>query len=249
MRAPWVALVGIFLVAGCSAEAGSSRDDEQGRASALASGPVAFVTTSSAVRAACAAELAQTVCTEDAAAAAEAACAARLDEKDRFSCDGPCLIRYSPLRDGACHEGLTLPDASACRAPVVDDCSFYRGCLERAVPCGESAYTLRFGERLCNVFIADQARFSEHGRTWLRAIRQCLERELVPELDAAPSCSELEAHAYASHTRCYTDPAHSICDLAHGDVLVLAELLGKDLFEPRAVEQFRAIVDACYGPK
>jgi hypothetical protein len=32
-------------------------------------------------------------------------------------------------------------------------------------------------------------------------------------------------------------------------MLLVAELLGKDLVEPHAVAQLRAIVDACYGTK
>ncbi len=32
------------------------------------------------------------------------------------------------------------------------DCDFYRGCLDRVFPCGESGYALTFGDKYCRRF-------------------------------------------------------------------------------------------------
>lgn len=244
-----------FAVAlACGLAACGSADDasEDGAASALAdaSGFVTLIPTSGTARRECATELAQTYCSEASARAAADRCTAKIDEKDRIGCDGGvCVALFSPARSGACAEGPTYPTKAACKTPVSDDCAFYRTCLEADHACGEDGYALAFGERLCNAFITKRARFSPAGQTWLHAIRQCLEDELVPELGREQSCSDLEDRAFDSHLRCYTSPAHSLCDLSHEDALELTAVLNKDILNPHAIKQVGALLSACLSEK
>lgn len=234
----------------CGASSESSEDDASASgALADGSGFVILVPTSGAARRACAEELTRTYCSDASARAAADRCTAKIDEKDRFSCNGACVVPFSPAREGACVEGPTYATPDACRTPVADDCSFYRSCLETAHPCGEDGYPLAFGERLCNAFIAKRAIFTPAGQVWLHGVRKCLQDELVPELGRTQSCSDLEDRAFDSHLRCYTSPAHSLCDLGHEDVLALTEILNKDILDPHAIKQVGALVSACLEKK
>jgi hypothetical protein len=215
---------------------------------ALTAGGAVLVPVTEAARRGCHDEINATYCSTATLGAAQASCAARLSPRDRQACGRQgrdCLVPFSTTRDATCHEGPTYADLAACHSPVADDCSFYRRCLESSVDCGEDGYPLRFGERLCNMFLRTDDEFSPAGRRWLRAIRRCLQDELVFAVDAPLECNALEDRAYDAHSRCYTDPHHSICDLSLGDRFRLTELLGKELLNARAFEQIQAVVAAC----
>ncbi|HSO37759.1 MAG TPA: hypothetical protein VLT33_34770 [Labilithrix sp.] len=138
------------------------------------------------------------------------------------------------------------PTPKACDRPAPDDCSFYRACLEVSHPCGEDGYALAYGERLCQAFIDHRDAFSPRGQRWLRDVRTCLQRELVPLLHAPPmSCEKVVDDAYATHAGCYTAIDDSICALPARDVIELATILGADLFSARALSQIRDVAATC----
>lgn len=239
-----------LLTAACSSEQGDESTAALTGAVEAAAAPVILVPTTDAPRAECAAELAVTYCSEASARAAARACAARLVGDDGKGCyDGACLALFTPDRapmgPAGCVEGLTYPNVASCQAPLVDDCAFYRTCLDPVHACGEDGYPLGFGERICNAFIAQRERFSPAGQVWLQGIRQCLEESLVPTLGQTLSCDALEDAAYKAHTPCYTDPAHSICDLSIPDSLTLTTILGKDLLNSRTLKEVNTILAAC----
>ncbi len=208
---------------------------------------VALVPMSPEVAATCAAEVTATSCTTHTAAALGRTCRARLAASG-VACATPeaCLTTYRPVRDGACRAGPTYPDRSACAAPVADDCAFYRSCLEQGRPCGADGYALAFGERLCHTFIARRAEFSPAGQAWLRGVRTCLQRALVPVAsDGSLTCASLTDAAYASHSRCYTAVDNSVCALSSADLTALTRALAPWLRDPRALAQIGDVLRSC----
>jgi hypothetical protein len=240
LRLVAAALLGAALPA-CAANV----DDGEEASAVVDVEPVVWAATTSAVRARCAPELATRYCSMASAEAGAARCLARLTSAELARCDREgCLVPFTPVREGACVEGPTYPDAEACHHPVADDCSFYRSCVETAHPCGDDGYALGFGERFCNVFMEHDDAFTPKGRTWLRSVRRCLQTELVDALDAPMACSALSDRAYGSHAGCYTLSGNSICDLPARDVAKLTELVAKDPGQ-QAFKQMKAVIRAC----
>lgn len=235
----------VSLLLGCGAPG-----DTQSEAQPLLTGPgpaQILVSTSPKVSERCPSELAATYCTSAALSAAADTCRRRLSLDVTLSCSrAGCLLPYATYRD-SCSAGPTYPSAAACARPVADDCAFYRSCLESAHPCGSSGYALGFGERLCYAFIARRAEFSAAGQAWLRGVRPCLQRALVPLLPASTlSCGSLGDTAYASHAGCYTAADNTLCDLPIADVLALANVLSLDLLDPRAIRQMAEVAKTCW---
>jgi len=247
LRAYSASLVAVsFVLATVGCSAAGEGDVAPPEASALTQErPAIFIPTVDGARSACAEELAQTYCDEDATRAAKESCVAKLSPADRRACEkGSCLVEKTPQRD-ACRAGKTYSDAASCAKPVVDDCSYYRSCVETDRSCGDSGYALKFGERFCYVFLEDEGKFSPEGRVWLRAIRTCLQDELVKQRGKNLSCQELEEGAFASHSTCYVDPQHSICDLSAADKLTLTRVVAKNGMFARAFNQIEAVTKAC----
>ena len=235
----------VSSLAGCGA--GSSAADGAAE-HAQAPRAIELVPTSDAVLAACADELDRTYCADADALAAANACAAKLTSTERASCDPErgCVVAYEATRQGACTPGPTYPSVAQCAAPVEDDCAFYAACLEAAHPCGGSGYALGFGEPLCYRFIDRRDRFTPAGQAWLRGVRTCLQRALAPLVsEPVASCDALADAAFASHTRCYTEPDGSFCSLASADVLALTGLLFPYLGDPRVKAQIAAVSAVC----
>jgi hypothetical protein len=238
----------LLALPACSAPA-SPPDGGAGGADA---GPAAveLIPTSPDVLASCAAQLDRTFCTPAEAQAAAQTCEAGLTAAEKASCDpdAGCLVPYAPERPGACAPGPTYPSLAQCATPVVDNCAFYRSCLEAAHPCGDSGYALGFGEPLCYLFIDRRDRFTPAGQRWLEGVRTCLQKALAP-LVAGPvtSCDALADEAYASHTTCYTEPDNSFCALASQDVIALTGLVLPYLQNPRVAAQVHAVNAICAG--
>lgn len=237
----------VVLLAGCSdastPDAGPPPDD----LGPEIAGPAWLVPATPAVADACAAEVVATACSTREAAELVSRCRARLAAQG-MPCErtADCLSVYRPTRDGVCRAGATYPDAAACGAPVDDDCSFYRACLEAGRPCGSAGYALAFGERLCHTFVARREEFSPVGQAWLRGVRTCLQRSLVPvarERDL--TCAALEDAAYASHAGCYTTPGNSVCGLPSADLGALTRILAPWLRDPRALRQIGEVLRSC----
>jgi len=210
-------------------------------------GPVALIPTSPEVAAVCASEVTSTACTTRDAAALVARCRARLSARGiPCATTADCLATYRPSRPVACRAGATYPDRASCAEAVEDDCAFYRACLDAAHPCGVDGYALAFGERLCNAFIARREEFSPAGQAWLRGVRTCLQRSLVPLVGAgALSCEALVDAAYASHSGCYTAPGNSVCNLPPADLGALTRVLAPWLRDPRALRQIGEVLRSC----
>lgn len=236
----------VILAVGAAA-CGSSVDGTAALEAPLAGAAShALVPTSPSVAEACAAEVGATYCDSGAIAAADARCRARLTPEIVASCDDDkgCLLDYAPERT-KCRAGPTYVTRAACEIPVADDCSFYRSCLEASNPCGAQGYALSYGERICHRFIAERETFTPHGQAWLRGIRSCLQRALVPLLHARTTCDSLLDAAYATHADCYTAPENSICALSPADVVSLVRVLSKDLLTARALHQVREVAATC----
>lgn len=140
-------------------------------------------------------------------------------------------------------------------------CGWYRECMEEWLPCGDSGYALSYGEVYCQRF--DNATcFSDSGRAWAVATRDCLQRALVPLLASPPpvgkdACSKVAALAYRSHATCYTgnqtaaqsrapDATPSICHLPLEDVeCVLETVQPKDVFSKAGLEAVVQVALIC----
>ena len=113
-----------------------------------------------------------------------------------------------------------------CYSPSGDSCDWYRNCLEKKYPCEDTsnAYAIKYAEKFCRLYDDHYSEFSPEGRTWVDAVRKCLQVSLVPILRPwyKPSCEDIRQRAFASHTPCYLNPdkdAPSICDLGSKDFL------------------------------
>lgn len=133
--------------------------------------------------------------------------------------------------------------------PIPRDCTFYRRCLEAAVPCGPSGYALGFGEPYCNKFRENYARFSAAGREWLWPTMDCLQRVLIPIANGEKfmTCPEIRSFAFASHSRCYTQPGQSICDLPFSDWMLLFVMISQELNDPATWQQMLEVLQTCLG--
>ena len=138
--------------------------------------------------------------------------------------------------DCSCEPGNTTPKPYTgipttslppkCYSPPGDSCDWYRNCLEKKYPCEDTsnAYAIKYAETFCRLYDDQYSKFSPEGRTWVDAVRKCLQVSLVPILRPwnKPSCEEIRQRAFASHTPCYLNPdkdAPSICDLGFKDFL------------------------------
>ena len=244
-----ISAVSVVLLTACGAAPGDDgASDEPTSAEPLGvTPPVILVPTSTAekvVAATCAAELDATYCSATSAAAAAAKCNERLGPNRAWLCGGACLVTYDAHR-ATCHAGPTYPTPAACSSPVVDDCSFYRACMEASRPCGDKGYALDYGERLCYAFVEKRDRFTPAGQAWLRGIRTCLQTAMVPALDDGLTCDGLTDAAFAAHAPCYVAPGNSFCKLPVSDALAVARIVGSALLSSRSLTQIRQVATHC----
>jgi hypothetical protein len=156
---------------------------------------------------------------------------------------------------GTCRKNERIyPSIERCAAPVNGTCAFYAGCLERALPCGESGYALGFGEKFCTGFRSTQ--LSEAGETWKRSTMMCLQRAMVGRVrsakafaDSAASattCNAVFDEAFASHPACYTDSRHSICNLPASDLVRISSTIGfREIVKARTSSQALSVAGLC----
>ena len=154
-------------------------------------------------------------------------------------CYYQCQLEEYDLDEGAvfdkckCNEGDPPPTPApngndnnnndqlniSCLSPDGTKCNWYRECLEKKYPCGSgNGYALNYAEKFCNLYNSRASYFSPQGQRWINAVRKCLQVALVPLLRPweSPSCDEIKARAFASHSPCYLQPfpnEPSICDL------------------------------------
>eukprot|EP00698_Gefionella_okellyi_P019106 TRINITY_DN5809_c0_g1_i1.p1 TRINITY_DN5809_c0_g1~~TRINITY_DN5809_c0_g1_i1.p1 ORF type:complete len:176 (+),score=13.24 TRINITY_DN5809_c0_g1_i1:100-627(+) len=145
-------------------------------------------------------------------------------------------------------------NSTECAHPVSGTCDFYPDCLEKAHPCGASGYAMGFGNVFCHKFSSLQ-HLTPAATTWRDSTRACLQDALVPlvhDLNAPGAqitCSQIETIAFNSHVACYTQPAHSICDLVRvrefADLMRIVKLILPELANGRADKQIFEVAAVC----
>jgi hypothetical protein len=225
--------------AGCAAD----RGDEDAAAGALSTEPrVAILALGDAARVSCREAGQHYACGEADARKAASACGAGAD--------------YTFMTTaGTCRKNERLyPSFASCAAPVSGTCAFYAGCLEKALPCGESGYALGFGEKFCTGFRSTQ--LSEAGESWKASTMMCLQRAMVPRVKSAKvftaaaasaaTCSAVFDEAFATHPACYTDSRNSICALPASDLVRISSTIGfHEIVKSRTSSQALSVAGLC----
>ena len=163
-------------------------------------------------------------------------------DRSRLYCWYQCMLEvhnneYGPVtKDCSCEPGsptsnpytgnptTSLPPE--CYSPPGDSCDWYRSCLEKKYPCEASsnAYAITYAEKFCRMFEERRAKFNADAQKWMDGVRKCLQVALVPLMRPwnNPTCEEIRAKAFASHTPCYLKPdkdVPSICDVDYSEYL------------------------------
>ncbi|KAG4067139.1 hypothetical protein HA402_000130 [Bradysia odoriphaga] len=142
-------------------------------------------------------------------------------------------------------------DSPALCLPKPNDCSFYRICLEKRVPCGDDGYALGFGEFYCQAFKENSNRFSAPGQEWLESVMYCLQSVLVPVANGKEvmNCIEIREFAITSHYNCYINPGgnHSICTIPRTDWIQLFIIIVNELNDPATWELMLEVARTCAG--
>jgi hypothetical protein len=107
-----------------------------------------------------------------------------------------------------------------CMHPPERTCGFYRDCLETTYRCGAEGYPLAYGERLCEAFSGQSARFTPQGQAFLWASMHCLQ---TPRLLHEMTCDEVEKAALGTHVPCFT--RSGFCHIPLVDKLTLTRVL------------------------
>ncbi len=135
----------------------------------------------------------------------------------------------------------------SCISPPLNQCHFYRNCLEKERPCGRTGYALKFAEHFCNKFKDLRPRMSPRGQQWITDTMACLQMKLVPvavgrhQLD----CTTLKLEAQASHVDCYVQ--NGFCDIVT-EWHKISELFGvSSLLEAETVKASSQIMQQCFG--
>ena len=149
----------------------------------------------------------------------------------------------------------------SCIYSNVDNCNWYRDCLESTFKCENShdsdlkstAYALKYGEKECKLYEQNYSKFSSVGAKWVDANRLCLKRKLAEkiywaefehQLDGLESSGLLCKYIlYGAFDRddCYEhpefplEPYSSICELNCSDFLVFFDII-KSTFTPFSSE-------------
>ncbi len=221
---------------------------------------VELVPADDVVRTTCRAEINREHCGDKAAEKAVAACVAKLPPG--HACkhhSAACFVREGKAQ--SCKATAeAYPRLAACAEPITRNCAHYAQCVDAAIACGENGYALGFGERYCNAF--RRTDFSEKGVAWVDSVMLCLQRALVPEVEAATqgfahanrapapaaTCSALLDTAFATHPACYTQPEASICFLPPSDLAKVFGVIGaKEVFTARTSKQIATTITTCVG--
>nr|XP_002157500.2 uncharacterized protein LOC100210727 [Hydra vulgaris] len=114
---------------------------------------------------------------------------------------------------------------SNCNKPTGKDCSWYKNCLEKTIPCGSRGYALNYALSYCNKYEANLHKFSLKGRMWVAAVKKCLQVKLAfllqSKVKGKLNCAFIKQYAFHSHLPCYVDPTgfgtYSFCSLSVKD--------------------------------
>lgn len=163
--------------------------------------------------------------------------------------------RHSPLTRirtasgcSPCNRSASCPSAPmsqpACQNPPRETCTFYRACAEATLHCGPDSYPLRYGDKNCNRFKANQDSFTAQGQKWIWDVGACLQKTLIaPVQQCSMTCDKLTTTAFDSHPRCYVDSG--VCDLPLSDLVELVITVNTDLFYGPAIQQILGTATGC----
>ena len=106
------------------------------------------------------------------------------------------------------------PLPPSCYSPIDSDCEQYHNCLERRFPyVGTSAdYAMKYVTHFCSAYSRNYGQFSPLGKTWVDAVRKCLQVSLAPllrECNSNIACEFIQDRAFKSHDCCYLGGAES----------------------------------------
>lgn len=137
-------------------------------------------------------------------------------------------------------------------------CEFYQSCLEAQFQCGPDGYPIRYGLKYCERFISlNTSRaytgrlLSSQGLAWRNNTLNCLQDVLIPSLTMVSQisdCQKVTEFAFNSHSRCYTQPGQSICDLPKSDWLIIGTIPDAlDIGTYSGLRQIKEILVTCKG--
>jgi hypothetical protein len=133
------------------------------------------------------------------------------------------------------------------RAAFHHACDFYRQ-LDRRCGCKPDTYFTSYGARYCERFMGAPG-WSPAGERWRARTLACLKGELfrfVSHAHTGCDCAAVKDFAFASHGRCYTQAAASVCRLPLTDIAHIYALVdATDLIAPLGSGQALAITLSC----
>jgi len=138
-----------------------------------------------------------------------------------------------------------------CFNPSGDDCKFYPNCLEAKYQCGPNGYPLAYGENYCSRYTELLLLFSTQGKTWVNAVRKCLQSKLVDLLKNCDqrSCIAVEKEAFSSHFACYMKPEEglSVCNLTCLDYKLIYYAISPSLIDApsETTNAFWSVIRKC----
>lgn len=142
-----------------------------------------------------------------------------------------------------CHAPLCQ---ESCQPPLQQSCSFYTNCAEASLHCGPEGYPLRYGDKICNVFLDRLPHFSNPtGQDWVLKVLTCLQEALLPALNeqCELTCQQLFDTAFKSHPACYADSG--VCFLPLQDLVQIVIAVGSDIVYGPALEQALSLGGHC----
>ncbi|KAK7106937.1 uncharacterized protein [Littorina saxatilis] len=112
---------------------------------------------------------------------------------------------------------------SSCYRPSGSDCTWYRNCLERKIPCSRRSgdYAIAYAEKYCNRYQSNYNSFSSAGKRWVNAVKRCLQVKLAPVLSQSLTCPSIKRKGFESHVPCYLNPGYGapgFCQLSSRDM-------------------------------
>jgi hypothetical protein len=126
-------------------------------------------------------------------------------------------------------------------------CDLYRQ-LDRRCGCTGTNYFRDYGEKYCERFVRSTG-WSPAGMRWRARTLLCLQHDLRQFLARAAdgcNCAAVQAFAFESHARCYTQLPASVCRLPLSDIGRIYQLVdGIDLIAPLGSRQTLAITLSC----
>jgi hypothetical protein len=132
--------------------------------------------------------------------------------------------------------------------PSTEKCDFYT-CLEAEYHCNgtEYSYPITYGLKYCQAYTDNLSKFSTKGKTWISAVRLCLQEALLKDADCNADCKKVQDDAFASHEHCYVD--NGVCDLPLDDWIAIFETVGIETLVS-TFQAFESSIDTaseCYG--